>query len=423
MFSRFLLPLLAVAGLGFAIFSVVQARQARPASKPLIPPPERPTAFSSTIAGSGVVEAQKRNIPIGAPISGVVTDVYVKEGQSVKTGDPLFRIDDRELNADLRVRKAMLKAAQAQLQRLIAAPRPEDIPPAQAAVEEARARVASSEVQAKRSASLYERGVGTPSDFDHDRFAADEAHASLLKAEAELYRIRKGTWEEDIQVARSAVEQAQAELERVNTDLDRLTVKALADGRVLQVNVLPGQLAALAWKEPLIVLGDVEKLHVRVDIDEQDLPLFKPGAKAVATLKGRPGVRFNLEFVRVDPYVIPKTSLTGSNTERVDTRVLQVLYKLPDNRPLDVFVGQQMDVYLEAFHPEDLDLDAHPGQTPTFDVEPIQSPNRSRRHALGRSDQVTAPGPPSTVSRSCFNFGADRKESLIIEKPNPIMAT
>ncbi len=378
MFSRILLPVLAIAGLAFAIFSVVQARQPKVASKPLIPPPERPSAFASTIAGAGLVEAQKRNIPIGAPVPGVVTEVFVKEGESVKEGTPLFRIDDRELKADLRVRESMLAAARVQLKRLIAAPRPEDIPPAEAAVEEAKARLAAAEVQATRSRSLYQREVGTPSDYDHDRFAAGEARAALERAEAELYRIRKGTWEEDILVAQAAVDQAQAEVDRVKTDLDRLTVKALTDGRILQVNVLPGQLAALAWKEPLIVLGDVEKLHVRVDIDEQDLPLFQAGARAIATLKGRPGVRFNLEFVRVDPYVIPKTSLTGSNTERVDTRVLQVLYKLPEDRPLDVYVGQQMDVYLEAAHPADLDLDSHPGEMPTFDVEPIEKKSESK---------------------------------------------
>jgi multidrug resistance efflux pump len=136
---------------------------------------------------------------------------------------------------------------------------------------------------------------------------------------------------------------------------------------VLQVNVLPGQLAALAWKEPLIVLGNTDKLHVRVDIDEQDLPLFKAGAHAIATLKGRPGVRFELTFVRVDPYVIPKKNLTGDNVERVDTRVLQVIYALPDKRPLDVYVGQQMDVYLESAQPKDLDLEANSDKPRPFE--------------------------------------------------------
>src|SRR5262245_59379589 len=104
---------------------------------------------------------------------------------------------------------------------------------------------------------------------------------------------------------------------------------------VLQVNVRPGQFAAVVWKEPLVVLGDVQKLHVRADIDEHDLPMFKPNAPAVGFLRGHtnPEERFDLTFVRIEPYVIPKKSLTGDNAERVDTRVLQVIYALPDERP------------------------------------------------------------------------------------------
>ena len=120
------------------------------------------------------------------------------------------------------------------------------------------------------------------------------------------------------------------------------------DGEILQLNVRLGQFAAMTWKEPMIVLGDINRLHVRVDIDENDLPYFSQGAEAVATLKGRPQVRFALKFVYVEPYVIPKQSLTGYNSERVDTRVLQVIYALPEERPVDVYVGQQMDVYLKA---------------------------------------------------------------------------
>ncbi len=107
-------------------------------------------------------------------------------------------------------------------------------------------------------------------------------------------------------------------------------MRALVNGEVLQVHVRPGQYAGLVWNEPLIVLGDIRELHVRVDIDEQDLPYFATGSQAVATLKGRPQVRFPLTYFDTEPYVIPKQSLTGSNTERVDTRVLQVLYALPD---------------------------------------------------------------------------------------------
>jgi multidrug resistance efflux pump len=374
MFTRYVLPLLAAAGVAFAVFTVVQARQAEPPARPLRPPPERPEGIA-TIAGAGIVEARQRNIPIGAQVPGVVTRVFVREGQRVEPGEPLFEVDDRELRAELRVREAMLAARRSELEKLRAAPRPEDVPPAVAAAEGARARVAGLETQAMRTTSLFERGVGTQQEYDAARFAAAEARAALVKAEKELERLRRGTWGRDLAIAAANVDQAEAEVDRVRTEIDRLTVRALAGGQVLQVNVLPGQYAGLVFKEPLIVLGDVAELRVRVDIDEQDLPLFRPGARAVATLKGRPGVRFGLEFVRVDPYVIPKRNLTGDNAERVDTRVLQVIYALPDRRPLDVYVGQQMDVYLEASEPGGIDLGAASGEVRPFD--PAGEPTRA----------------------------------------------
>ncbi len=116
---------------------------------------------------------------------------------------------------------------------------------------------------------------------------------------------------------------------------------------VLQVNVRPGEYVGAPATQALIVLGNIERLHVRVDIDEHDIPRFDRNAKAIAKLRGNPRLEFPLTFVRVDPYVIPKRSLTGDNTERVDTRVLQVLYSL-DAGDEKVFVGQQMDVFIEA---------------------------------------------------------------------------
>jgi HlyD family secretion protein len=346
MFTKYVLPLVAVVGFGYAVYAVAFASRP-PKSVPVMEPPVRPSGYKS-IAGAGLVEARAENIPIGAPTAGVVWEVFVKPEQMVKKGDPLFRLDDRALRSEFKVREAMLASAEAQLHKLEAAPRPEDVPVAEALVAEAEARLASAEINASRTARLYERSVSPASDYDRDRYLAAEARATLARNAADLKRLKAGSWKEDLDIAHAAVEQARSQLESTRIDLERLTVRALTDGRVLQVNVRLGQFAAMAWREPMIVLGDVTRLNVRVDIDEQDLPLFKPGARAVATLKGRPNARFALKFVRVEPYVIPKQSLTGDNSERVDTRVLQVIYELPDKMPIPVYVGQQMDVYLEA---------------------------------------------------------------------------
>lgn len=288
----------------------------------------------------------------------MVVEVFVGRGQLVEAGDPLFRIDTRELEAERKARRAEVDAAEAELARLRAAPRPEDIPPARATVEAARAMVNNARVNFERNERLMRTDAGVQQDLDTARYTYESAKATLDEAEAQLDRILAGTWEEDLKVAEAKLESARSQVERIAIEIDRRTVCALVSGEVLQLNVRPGQFAALLWNEPLVVLGNVEQLHVRVDIDEQDIPYFEPGAEAVATLKGRPGVRFPLEFVRVEPYVVPKRSLTGDNSERVDTRVLQVIYALPDDRSVPVYVGQQMDVYLRASIHEDLALDA-----------------------------------------------------------------
>jgi HlyD family secretion protein len=367
MVTRYVLPLLAVVGLSYAIFSVVQSRQAAPPSYPLVQPPTRPSKVRA-VAGAGLIEARLENIPIGAPLPGVVVEVFVKIGDRVRTGQQLFRLDDREHQAELKVREASLAAAKAQLRKLEAAPRPEDLPPLRAAVEEARAHLADAETAAGRSERLYVKQMVPASDYDKDRFTVSGARAALARAEADLKKMEAGTWKEDLDIARVAVLQAESQVEQVRSTLDRLVVRALADGEILQVNVRPGQYAALVWKEPLIILGDLQRLHVRVDIDENDLPLFDKAAEAIATLKGRPQVRFKLELYKIEPYVIPKKSLTGDNSERVDTRVLQVVYALPDPHPDFLHVGQQMDVYIRAAKPRaDLPLEPDPQRKLPFE--------------------------------------------------------
>jgi len=340
----------------FAVYTVVRAGQQQPAAQPYAEPPTRPgVAVPSSerreikmIAGSGLVEARRENIPIGVNIAGVVTEVHVKKGQKVKAGDPLFRIDDRDYKAQLASRKAELASYQAQLHKLVAAPRPEDVPPARAAADEAEARMNDAAAAIARTERLFSRQTVSAGEYDRDRYAFAAAKATYARAKAELERTLAGTWKEDIDVAKAAVLLAQSQIDAINTTLERLTVRAPMDGEILQLNVRLGQFAALTWKEPMIVLGDIHRLHVRVDIDENDLAFFVAGAPAIATLKGRPKVRFPLKFVYVEPYVIPKQSLTGYNSERVDTRVLQVIYELPEDRPVEVYVGQQMDVYLKA---------------------------------------------------------------------------
>jgi HlyD family secretion protein len=384
MITKFFLPLVAMVGFGFAVFTVVKAQNVPKPAEPRTSPPLRPK-FLKTIAGAGIVEARLENIPVGSPVPGVVWEVYVKVKDKVKKGDSLFKIDDRDLQAELAVRDASLASAIAQYKRLEAAPQTGDIPSFEAAVEESRAKMNDMEAAAGRTERLYTRQMGTASDYDKDRFAFQAAKANLSKAIADLNRV-KITWDADKEVAKAAIAMADSQLKSTKIQLERLIVRALADGEILQVNVRPGQFAAALWNQALVVIGDSNRLHVRVDIDENDVPLFDPKAKAICRLRGRPGVSFNLTPFKIEPYIIPKKSLTGDNSERVDTRVLQVVYSLPEKREIPIYIGQQMDAFIEKTEPEGVKLDTdYDDAGPIEEKQGSAGPSGSKKPAGGVS--------------------------------------
>ncbi len=134
----------------------------------------------------------------------------------------------------------------------------------------------------------------------------------------------------------------------MQTDLDRLTVRAPVDGQILQLKMHLGEFAPTGvLATPLILFGNVDKMCVRVDVDENDAWRVRDGARATGNLRGNKDIKARLDFVRFEPYVVPKKSLTGDSSERVDTRVLQVIFAF-ERGDLPIFVGQQMDVFIDA---------------------------------------------------------------------------
>jgi multidrug resistance efflux pump len=346
--SRFLLP---VAALGMGVLGFYHVFE-RSQSVPMTVPPENPARVPSehVVAGSGVVEAQTENIALGAALPGIVLEVYVpssKVGQHVRAGTPLFRIDDRHLKAQLVVAETQLESAKARLARLERQPRPEELPPSLAKVKAARARTARLQDKYNRAKRLVGTATVALEEYTDLQLGYGAARQEQAQAEAEYALLKAGAWKPDIVIARATVKEAAARVEQLKTEIGRAAVAAPVDGVVLQVNIRPGERISELDTRPLMVLGDIGRLHVRVDVDERDIPRFRAGAKAVAYPRGDTNCKLRLVFVRVEPYAIPKKSLTGDNTERVDTRVLQVIYAIEPGQPR-VYVGQQLDVFIRS---------------------------------------------------------------------------
>jgi len=294
MIGKYGLPVLAIVGVAIAAITVLRGNQPTPAAAPIAEPAKAP--FISYIAGAGIVEASTENIAIGTPVSGIVTGIYVKWGDQVKAGDPLFKIDDRDLQGQLL--------------------------PARAKVQEAEANLA----MARSELNLAER-------------VPDKRAISV--EELSKRRLAVG-------IDEAALAAAKAQVEQLRIEIDRRTVRALVTGQILQIKTRLGQFAQQGVvNPPLMLLGSNTRLHVRVDIDETDSWRLRPDAPAVAFLRGNAELKTPLRFVRIEPYVVPKTSLTGDTPERVDTRVLQVIYSF-DPTSVPVHVGQLMDVYIQA---------------------------------------------------------------------------
>ena len=344
--KRTVLPIVAAVA---AILGMISVARTRPKREPTVPPSAPPTSsFEQVVAGVGLIEANSENIDVSCAVSGMVTQLYVKAGDRVGQGQKLFSLDDRDLRADQQVKRTALEEAQARLAKLEQEPRAEDVPPAEERVREAQANLADAEVQVRLIESVTDKRAVRDEDVQRRRLAYKAAQARLAEAEAQLKLLKAGAWAPDIAVAKSEVAQAGAQVKMVETSIDRLTMRAPIAGVILQTKVRLGQYAQCGpLSEPLMVLGSVMPLHVRVDVDEQDAWRVRDGAPAKASPRGDGSLRVPLEFVRFEPYVIPKRSLTGDNTERVDTRVLQVIYRVK-NQNASLYVGQQMDVYIEA---------------------------------------------------------------------------
>lgn len=292
MFIRYGLPALAIAMLSFAGASVV-SKQARAPVKPALPPAEAPAG--SRVAGVGTIEPESEAIAIGTHIAGIIAEVHVTVGENVKAGAPLFTVDDREV-------KSQLSLARAQLQS---------------------AKIAAADAAFQRS--LYERVSDkraiSQDELERRRFAAELATARAKEAEAQI-----------------------AVLE---TQLQRLSVKAPISGTVLKVNARKGEFAPTGanMRDPLMVMGAMEVMHVRVEIDETDTQRLVNAGEARGSLRGHGDSTIPLTFVRKEPLLVPKRSLTGDGNERIDTRVQEVIYRF-DNSTVKAYPGQQMDVFV-----------------------------------------------------------------------------
>lgn len=362
-------------GAGLVIKNRPVTREESPPRQPTTAPGLSATINASAFIGAiGTSEPPGEGFAIASHTSGVVSAVHVGVGDTVHVGQPLFTVDTTRALAEVALREAEVGVAESNLSSLRAS-----VPPLRAAVRAAEASAASAQADLLvAEADLADRrnllGIATAvsdpraiarEEIDRRRFAVtqsearvaaayaavDRASASVAQAVAELARYAESDTGQDgpeLRAAATLIDQARRSRVLAQVQLDLLTVRSPVDGRVLQVNIRPGEFApASVPSEGLLVLGRSGPTHLRVEVDEVDIPRFSPTARAWASPRGAADVRVALQFVTVEPLVVPKRNLAGRTSELVDTRVLQVVYAL-EGAFGSPSIGQQFDVYIEG---------------------------------------------------------------------------
>jgi HlyD family secretion protein len=354
-----LLLLLAVLGVIAGLVSAYLHGLERKPQPPVFNP--APNPYAQGIYANGIVESYQshgENINLYPEVPGTVVRILVAEGQRVTRGTPLFELGDSVHRATVEQLKAQADAALTLLQELKAQPRKEALDVARAQVTLALANLRTSQDQVEKLRRSYEIDSKSVSrdTLDTAENALKVAKANLEVAERQYDLTRAGAWIYDIRNQEKQHTAAAKAYASANNLLEKYTLRAPVDGIVLSINGAVGSYVSpqgaydtyTQGMAPIVTMGAVgEYLGVRCYIDEILLHRLPDAEhiKAQMFVRGT-DIRIPLEYVRTQPYVSPKIQLSNQRTERVDVRVLPVIFRFVPPKGVQLFPGQLVDVYV-----------------------------------------------------------------------------
>jgi HlyD family secretion protein len=356
---RKLLFILSFAGLlagcvGAYLFGLTQ-----PPLPPAFTPPSNP--YPSGIYAEGIVESDQpsgENINIYPEVPGVVKTIFVAEGQQVRKGAPLLQIDDTVQRATVEQQQSQVDAALSLLEELQAQPRKENLDVAKSQVDAALAALKTTQDTLAKQQTAWDVNPKSISKdaLDNASNATTTAKANLEVAQRQYDLIRAGAWSYDIANQKKQIDALEKARMAASALLDKYLVSAPHDAVVMTIGASVGSYISnqgtydsyTQGATPVMVLGSPQaELNVRCYVDEILVPRLPPPAKIKAQMSVRGSTaKVPLEFVRVQPFVSPKIELADQKAERVDVRVLPVIFKVRKPADLNLYPGALVDVYI-----------------------------------------------------------------------------
>jgi HlyD family secretion protein len=330
----------------------------RKAQPPVFAPVANP--YASAIYANGMVESEQssgENINIFPEVSGPITQVLVSEGQKVSAGTPLLTIDYSVQQGNTEQLRLQAAGALEILKELKAQPRKETLAISVSQVKQAESVVQAARDQYEKRVASYKADPRSISKdvVDTSEDAVKQAVEGLDVARKQYDLTKAGAWNYDIANQERQYKALLQAYQAANALLKKFTVRARADGVVMAVNASSGsyvspQGAYDSYTQafaPLIVMGTPQDyLEVRCYVDEILISRLPPPDHIVAQMQIEgTNLKIPLRFVRVQPLISPKIELSNQRQEKVDLRVLPVIFRF-EKKDAPVYPGLLVDVYI-----------------------------------------------------------------------------
>jgi HlyD family secretion protein len=288
-------------------------------------------SIEATVSATGSI-APEAEVILTFELGGKVEEVFVEKGQMVKAADPLAKLETASLElqgaqaqatlalneaklqqtmkkadaGDIAAAEAELASAQANYEKVKAGPTEEELIVAKADME--KAAIAVQKAQAEYDQVAWVPGVSAlpqsaalqQASIDYERAKANyqevaqpptesdlkSAWAQVVQAQTQLDKLRKNPEPEDVAIAQAQVDQAQAQLEEAQLKLEKAVITAPLDGVVASLGAEVGEM--VSSNTPMVVLVDISKFHIDVEIDEIDISQITAGQEVLVTLDALP---------------------------------------------------------------------------------------------------------------------------------------
>jgi HlyD family secretion protein len=301
---------------------------------------------AGTIHVQGRIEAPL--VDLAPKVAGRVAEVRVREGDRVKAGDVLVRLDLGETTIAVDRDREGLRSAEAKYQDLAAGSRPPEIQAAEADVADKRARLDLAARELERQQTLLSKKIGTPQDFDVAKTELERARAALKASEEHQRLAVEGFRKFQTEQARFDMGRAKSVLQQSETLAREAEIRAPADGVVLHRIAEPGLL--LAAGQPAVTLAFADRLYVRTFIPEPKLGRVRSGMAATVRVDAFPGRTFPAHVTEISPDAEFTPKPVETQSERVNL-VYSAKVDLDRGWKEPLVPGQPADVAISAEAP------------------------------------------------------------------------